>query len=138
MCTFTDFVSSQHQNTQAGAWRVNPVAAQDRESQGLPQQQGEAGRQHSAHPTESCFSSVQLKHTHAHLEVVGFKNMELEAIFIPFFTQQTAVLKSILRMRPLCQVAQSLKAFKILKCLHTTSAQGTSRDPHVLLNPQQL
>lgn len=76
MCTFTDFVSSQHQNTQAGAWRVKPAAAQDRESQGLPQQQGEVGRQHGApgtHPTESSFSSAELKHTRAHLEVVVSK-----------------------------------------------------------------
>lgn len=42
----------------------------------------------------------------------GFKNMELEAFFIAFFTQQTAILKSILRMRPLCQAAQLLEGIQ--------------------------
>lgn len=131
MCTLTDCKLSD-QNTQAGTWRGQS------EPRGCPGQ-GEPGAARAAgerlagstHPTGSCFSSVEPKHTHARLEVVVSKTRSLRLFLLGFFTQQTAILKSILRMRPLCQVAQLLKAFRILKCLHTTSAQGTSRDPQL-------
>lgn len=142
-CTFTDFASSHYQNTQAGVWRgqSEPCGCPGQGEPGAARAAGErlAGSMAApgTHPTESCFSSVEFKQTHTHLQVVVSKTWSL-GYFYCFFNTTNSNSKKHFKNEttlPSRSVTEGIKD-SYLPIHH--QCPGHQQKPHMQVNPQHL